>query len=265
MSPTSSGAAPAPERAPLAFTVIALDVTDSTQAEVQSRATAGAPEGTVVIARHQRAGRGQRGHDWWDAPGQSLLCSVLLRPDGPPATVPQLSLVGGLAVAEALAASAGVGPRIRWPNDLLVEGRKLGGVLAEAATGGGRVEHVILGIGVNVHQSAFPAALAGRATSLRLLAARVLEAPVLLAAVLDRLGARYAEWRAGGFAAVRAAWLAHSTLPGQVVRLPDGGRGRAEDVGPDGVLLARADDGRLIRIVSGAAVEEEGAVHAARH
>lgn len=264
MSPTSSRAARAPERAPLTFTVIALDVTDSTQSEVQRRAMAGAPEGTVVTARHQRAGRGQRGHEWWDAPGQSLLCSVLLRPDGPPATVAQLSLVGGLAVAEALAASAGVSPRIRWPNDLLVDGRKVCGILAEAATAGGRVEHVILGIGVNLHQAAFPAALAERATSLRLLTGRGPEGPVLLAAILERLGARYAEWRDGGFAAVRAAWLAHSALPGQVVRLPGGGLGRAEDVGPDGILLARAADGRLVPIVSGAAVEE-GAVHAARH
>lgn len=264
MSRMSSGGAKNPERAPLAFTVIALDVTDSTQSEIRRRAMAGAPEGTVVTARHQRAGRGQRGHDWWDAPGQSLLCSVLLRPDGPPSTVPQLSLVGGLAVAEALAATAGVSPRIRWPNDLLVNGRKLCGILAEAATGGGRVEHVILGIGVNLDQAAFPDALAERATSLRLLTGRAPEAPVLLAAILERLGARYAEWRGGGFAAVRAAWLAHSALPGQVVRLPDGGLGRAEDVGADGVLLARAADGRLIPIVSGAAVEE-GAVHAARH
>ena len=246
------------------FTVIALDLTDSTQSEIQRRATAGAPEGTVVTAGHQRAGRGQRGHDWWDAPGQSLLCSVLLRPDCPPATAPQLSLVGGLAVAEALAASAGVSLRIRWPNDLLVDGRKVCGILAEAASSGGRVHHVILGIGVNLHQSAFPDSLADRATSLRLLTGRAPEAPALLAVILDRLGARYAAWQSGRFAAVRAAWLAHSMLPGQAVRLPDGGLGRAEDVGPDGALLARSGGGRLVRVVSGAAVEE-GTVHAARH
>lgn len=246
------------------FTVIALDLTDSTQSELKRRAVAGAPEGTVVTAGHQSAGRGQRGHDWWDAPGQSLLCSVLLRPDCPPATAPQLSLVGGLAVAEALAASAGVSLRIRWPNDLLVDGRKVCGILAEAASDGGRVHHVILGIGVNLHQSAFPGWLADRATSLRLLTGRAPEAPALLAVILDRLGARYAAWQSGRFAAVRAAWLAHSMLPGQAVRLPDGGLGRAEDVGPDGVLLARAGDGRLVRIVSGAAVEE-GTVDAARH
>ena len=246
------------------FTVVALDLTDSTQSEVQRRAMAGAPEGTVVTAGHQRAGRGQRGHDWWDAPGQSLLCSVLLRPDCPPATAPQLSLVGGLAVAEALAASAGVSLRIRWPNDLLVDGRKVCGILAEAASSGGQVHHVILGIGVNLHQSAFPDSLADRATSLRLLTGRAPEVPALLAVILDRLGERYAAWQRGGFAAVRAAWLAHSMLPGQAVRLPDGGLGRAEDVGPDGALMARAGDGRLVRIVSGAAVEE-GTVHAARH
>jgi BirA family biotin operon repressor/biotin-[acetyl-CoA-carboxylase] ligase len=172
--------------------------------------------------------------------------------------------VGGLAVAEALAASAGVSLRIRWPNDLLVDGRKVCGILAEAASSGGQVHHVILGIGVNLHQSAFPDSLADRATSLRLLTGRAPEVPALLAVILDRLGERYAAWQRGGFAAVRAAWLAHSMLPGQAVRLPDGGLGRAEDVGPDGALMARAGDGRLVRIVSGAAVEE-GTVHAARH
>jgi BirA family transcriptional regulator, biotin operon repressor / biotin---[acetyl-CoA-carboxylase] ligase len=254
-----------PDRPPVSFTVTALDVVDSTQSEIQRRAATGAPEGTVVVARHQRAGRGRRGHEWWDAPGESLLCSVLLRPDCLPATVPQLSLVGGLAVAEALAASTGVSARIRWPNDVLVDGRKVCGILAEAASGAdARVHHVILGIGINLRQSVFPEPLADRATSLRLLTGRDHDAAALLAAVLARLGLRYAGWQDGGFAALRAAWVAHSTLPGQRVRLPDGGVGRAEDVAPDGVLLARAADGRLVRIVSGPAVEE-GTVHAAGH
>jgi BirA family biotin operon repressor/biotin-[acetyl-CoA-carboxylase] ligase len=254
-----------PDRSRLHFTVTALNTVDSTQSEVQRRAAAGAPEGTVVTALHQRAGRGGRGHDWWDAPGESLLCSVLLRPDREPAAVPQLSLVGGLAVAEALAASTGVSARIRWPNDLLVDGRKVCGILAEAASGAdARVHHVILGIGINLRQSAFPESLAGRATSLRLLTGRDHDAAALLAAVLARLEARYAVWRGGGFAPLREAWLAHSTLPGQPVRLPDGAMGRAEDVGSDGVLLARAGDGRMVRVVSGAAVEE-GTVHAAGH
>jgi BirA family biotin operon repressor/biotin-[acetyl-CoA-carboxylase] ligase len=254
-----------PEQPPLHFTVTALGNVDSTQSEIQRRAAAGAPEGTVVTALHQRAGRGRRGHEWWDAPGESLLFSVLLRPDREPAETPQLSLVGGLAVAEALAASTGVGARIRWPNDLLIDGRKVCGILAEAVSGAAaRAHHVVLGIGINLRQSAFPESLAERATSLRLVTGRDHDAAALLAAVLARLAARYAVWRGGGFAPLREAWLAHSTLPGQPVRLPDGAMGRAEDVGADGVLLARGGDGRMVRVVSGAAVEE-GTVHAAGH
>lgn len=254
-----------PARPPLSFAVTALDVIDSTQSEIERRASAGAPEGTVVTARHQEAGRGRRGHEWWDAPGQSLLCSVLLRPDCPIAAVPQLSLVGGLAVAEALAAATGVRARIRWPNDLLVDGRKVCGILAEAASGAGaRVHHVILGIGINLGQAAFPDALADRATSLRLLTGRDHDAVPLLDAVLARLAGRYAAWQGGGFASLRETWLAHSLLPGQPVRLPDGRVGRAEDVAPDGALLARAGEEPLVRIVSSGAVEE-GTVHAAGH
>ena len=119
--------------------------------------------------------------------------SVLLRLAGP-AETPQLSLVGGLAVAEALAASTGVRARIRWPNDLLVDGRKVCGILAEAASGAdARAHHVILGIGINLRQSAFPESLAERATSLRLVTGRDHDAAALLAAVLGRLEARYAD------------------------------------------------------------------------
>lgn len=247
------------------FAVTALQATDSTQTEVKQRAAAGAPEGTVVTARHQRAGRGRRGRDWWDEPGQSLLVSVLLRPTGPPAVVPQLALVAGLAVAEALEAGVGVTARIRWPNDLLVDGRKVCGILAEAASDrAGRLEHVILGIGINLNQAEFPDALRARATSLRLVTGAPHDAEALLPVLLACLDRRYARWQAGGFAGLRADWLARSTVPGQMVRLPEGGLGPAVDVGNDGVLLARAPDGRLLRIVSSEA-SEEVVGHAARH
>ena len=247
------------------FAVTALEATDSTQTEVKRRAVAGGPEGTVVTARHQRAGRGRRGRDWWDEPGQSLLVSVLLRPTGPSAVAPQLALVAGLAVAEALEAGAGVTARIRWPNDLLVDGRKVCGILAEAASEGGRrLDHVILGIGINLNQAEFPDALRARATSLRLITGAPHEAEALLPVLLECLGRRHAQWQAGGFAALRGDWLARSTVPGQMVRLSEGGEAPAVDVGDDGILIARAPDGRLLRIVSGEAGEEVAA-HAARH
>jgi BirA family transcriptional regulator, biotin operon repressor / biotin---[acetyl-CoA-carboxylase] ligase len=251
------------------FVLHALDSIDSTQTEAQRLAAAGAPEGTVVTARHQRAGRGQRGHEWWDDPGESLLVSVLLRPSASPAAAPQLSLVAGLAVADALA-TAGLAARIRWPNDLLVDDRKVCGILAEAASGragadgAAGLQHVILGIGMNLNQTRFPPALADRATSLRLVTGRVHDRDAMLSALLAQLERRYAMWQTGGFAALRSAWLGHARLPGQIVRLPDGTLGAGEDVRDDGVLLARAADGRLVPVVSGGAAEEVAA-HAAGH
>ena len=151
-----------------------LDEVDSTQTVLAQMAREGAPDGTVVTARHQRQGRGRRGHDWWDAPGESLLLSVLLRPSVAAAEVSALSLVAAVAVAEALDAVAGVGARIRWPNDVLVGGRKIAGILPDAACrADGGVEHVVLGIGINVGQRAFPPALALVATSLFLATGRV--------------------------------------------------------------------------------------------
>lgn len=247
------------------FDVRALPETDSTQSELIRLAKAGAPEGTVVIARHQRAGRGRRGHVWWDEPGSSLLVSVLLRPSGPPAPAPQLSLLGGLAVAEALEGAVGVPARIRWPNDILVDDRKLGGILAEASSAAsGRLEHVILGIGVNLNQTEFPDELRDRATSLRLLTGRRHAPDDVLAPILDTFDRRYGAWRAGGFGALREAWWRRAMRPGPPVRLPDGRLAVAVDVDDDGALLVRVGEGPLVRVLSGEPVEE-GAPRAPRH
>src|SRR5205085_2328960 len=142
---------------------------------------------------HQTEGRGRLGRRWWDEPGQSLLVSVLLRPVISPAHAPQISLVAGLAVTDALQAE-GVTALIRWPNDILVGGRKICGILAEAASGGGaRVDHVLVGIGVNLDQTAFPAEIAERATSLRLITGRAPDREAVLGALLAALDRRYGE------------------------------------------------------------------------
>ena len=188
------------------------DTVESTQAVLGHLARAGAVEGTVVTARHQTGGRGRRGRQWWDAPGDSLLLSVLLRPPGPLADVPQLSLVAALAVTEALWSAASVRGRIRWPNDVLAGGRKICGILPEAVCeAAGRVGHVILGVGINVNQTAFPGELADRATSLRLLTGRVQEPAALGAYVLEALDRWYGRWLAGGFAPLREEWRRRSS------------------------------------------------------
>lgn len=227
-----------------------FDVVDSTQSTLARLAREGAPDGTVVTARHQTGGRGRRGRAWWDAPGESLLLSVLLRPAVPASNVSQLSLVAALAVTDALAA-AGVVGRIRWPNDVLVGGSKISGILPDAVCGtDGRVEHAIVGIGINLDQRSFPPELAGQATSLRLLTGRAHDPARVEAAVLTALHVRYDAWLSGGFGALRDAWRSRSSTIGTRVGLPDGGDGVAVDVDRDGALLVDVGGGTLTRVVA---------------
>jgi BirA family biotin operon repressor/biotin-[acetyl-CoA-carboxylase] ligase len=152
----------------------------------------GDPEGSTA-ADHQTAGRGRLGRVWEDRPGQAILMSVLLRPAVPVASWPRLSIVAGQAVAAALRAETGIDATLRYPNDVVVSGRKLVGVLPEASAG-----RVILGIGVNVNQTAaeLPTEPATPATSLRLELGRQLDRGPLLAAILRELERGYDVWDA---------------------------------------------------------------------
>ena len=149
------------------------------------------PEGTTVAANEQTGGRGRLGRRWEAPPGRAILCSVLLRPDPPMPLWPELSLVAGEAVAAALRAETGVEASLRHPNDVVVAGRKLVGVLAEARPG-----RVVLGIGVNVNQTAeeLPRDTPKPPTSLRLELGREIGRAPLLAAILAELELRYDAW-----------------------------------------------------------------------
>jgi BirA family transcriptional regulator, biotin operon repressor / biotin---[acetyl-CoA-carboxylase] ligase len=149
------------------------------------------PEGTTVAADHQTDGRGRLGRTWEDAPGRAILVSVLLRPDAPMPLWPELSLVAGKAVATALRTETGVDATLRHPNDVVIAGRKLAGVLPEASRG-----RVVLGIGVNVNQrpEELPSETVKPATSLRIELGRELERAPLLAAILRELERGYDEW-----------------------------------------------------------------------
>jgi len=230
----------------------ALGEVGSTQDELARLAAAGAPEGTVVTAAHQTGGRGRRGRTWWDASGDSLLLSILLRPAMPAAAAPVLSLVAAVAVAEAVAAAAGVAAGIRWPNDLLVGEGKLCGILAEAATdGAGGVEHVRLGIGLNVNQAEFPPPIRALATSLRLVSGRAHDRERVLAEVLAALDRRYREFVAEGFAPARAEWRRRSVTLGRWIRVAGGEPVLVEDVDGDGALLGRDAASRPVRLAAG--------------
>ncbi len=162
-------------------------VTGSTNTDALEAARRRAPHGSVYFADEQQAGRGRGNHAWHSAAGQGLYVSVLLRPQIAAARLPLLPLAAGLAAAEAVRAACGLTVDLRWPNDLLLGPRKVGGILVESKTEGAAAAFAVVGIGINVHQRAFDPGLATPATSLDVEARRPISRQTLLVALLKSL------------------------------------------------------------------------------
>lgn len=230
---------------PDGWTLVALDTVGSTNDEAARLADSGAPEGTVVWSREQTGGRGRRGRRW-SSPLGNLYTSTILRPDCAASRAAEIGFVAALAVADMVPAGREV--RVKWPNDVLVDGGKVAGILLESAVGdGGRILHVVAGIGVNV---GFAPQLPDMRYPGAALGGTVETALWKLAAALAR---RVGEWRRSGFAAVRSQWLAQAGPLGAVVdvRLGEGlVRGRFAGLDHEGALLLETADGPR-RIVSG--------------
>ena len=228
-------------------------VCGSTSDLAAERARAGAPAGLVVGADAQTEGRGRLGRSWHSPAGENLYFSLLVRPARAAAEIPPLTLLAGAAVARAVE-TLGVAPRLKWPNDVQLDAtdrrRKLAGVLTEMASAGERVEHVVVGIGINVNATAFPAELGDRATSLRLATGQPVDRARVLAAVLNAFEPLYDDFERQGPAVAVAAFTAYSALP-ERCRVDDRLQGVALGVDPDGALRLRDDAGRIHRVISG--------------
>lgn len=217
---------------------------DSTNRYLLDEARAGAPTGLVVVADHQTAGRGRLGRSWLAPPGASLLVSVLLRPHGPPGSWHALVTAAGLAMAEAVEATTGVVAGLKWPNDLLVGDRKLGGVLAEAAG-----DALVVGIGVNVEWHDVPDDLVALATACNLEGGRAVDRRDLLDAFLAQYGRRL-----GDPARARRDYEARLLTRGRRVRVERAAGevvGTAVGVDADGRLMVARDDGVVEAIAVG--------------
>jgi BirA family biotin operon repressor/biotin-[acetyl-CoA-carboxylase] ligase len=228
----------------------------STNDEAAAWARAGAPEGATVVAESQHAGRGRAGRSWFSPAGENLYCSIVLRPPIPPVAVPPLTLAVGVAVYEGIR-GLGFDPDLKWPNDVLIAGKKVAGILTEMSADLSQVHHVITGIGINVNTTRFPRELEARATSLRL--ARGAGAPpmdrvALLAAVLVALEQWYDRFLTDGAAAVCRAFGARSRQLGHEVRVQTGSEvlvGTARGVDDDGALVVVLRDRRTVRVLAG--------------
>jgi BirA family biotin operon repressor/biotin-[acetyl-CoA-carboxylase] ligase len=230
--------------------------TTSTNDVVEKLARDGVKEGVVVFSESQTRGRGRLGRKWVSPRGRGLWFSVLLRPAFRPEAVTQLTIAAATALCRGIQRVAGVGPDVKWPNDVLIRGRKAAGVLTELSAELDKVKSVILGIGVDVNQMAadFPVELRKIATSLRIEAGRPLDRAELAAVLMGELDRDYARIHAGQFEAVADEWERRCTTLGCQLVIDMGGRqvrGRVESLDPDGALLVRTEHGHLERIMGG--------------
>ena len=228
------------------------DELDSTSATAARMAQEGAPHGTIVLADSQRAGRGRMGRSWHSPPGVNLHFSAVLRPDLDPALAPVLSLAAAVGIADGVRGFVGHPPGVKWPNDLLYRRRKICGVLLEAR--GSADMYVVLGVGLNVNATEFPAELRETSTSLQLERGEAVRRSAVLASVLNSLEDWLDRLVADGPPPIIEAWLALADWIGQriVITLPEGRlAGVAVGLDPIGALLLRDDFGVEHRLLSG--------------
>ena len=232
---------------------------DSTNNVALAAAARGAAHGTVVVAEEQTAGRGRLGRSWFSEKSSGIYASVILRPPLSPTTAPVLTLMAGVAAHQAVATVTGLPVDIRWPNDLLVNGKKVCGILTEMNAELDRLHSVVLGIGINVNHQEIPAELRKIATSLRLEGGRSYSRAQILVALLKELERKYHLLLDEGSAAVARRWAAASTFAeGKRISVRSNAgefAGVTAGIDPSGALRGRRDDGREEVLVAGEITE----------
>jgi BirA family transcriptional regulator, biotin operon repressor / biotin---[acetyl-CoA-carboxylase] ligase len=226
----------------------------STNDEAKRLADSGAPEGLLVIAEEQTAGRGRTGRTWITPLGQAIAISLILRPANLPADqATQLMMLAGLAVCQAVEQVTALQPELKWPNDVLLSGKKVAGLLLETALRGDQLDYAVLGLGLNVNFAPPPEEVDFPATSLQAEARTKLDRQPLLRAILEQLEALYPLVGAPNQALYRA-WSARLALIGEpiVVRTTEGDQtGLMEGVTPDGALLLKQPNGQMLKLLAG--------------
>jgi BirA family biotin operon repressor/biotin-[acetyl-CoA-carboxylase] ligase len=233
-----------------------FEQTTSTNDVMEKLARDGVKEGVVVFAESQTKGRGRLGRKWMSPTHKGLWFSVLLRPELRPQEATQLTVASATALRRAIKTVTGLSAEIKWPNDILIGGKKVAGILTELSAEVDRVRHIILGIGVDVNLAAgeLPAELRKTATSLKIETGETVSRAELAVAILHELDLDYARICGGKFSAVADEWEAHCATIGKNVTVIIGDRkigGCAESLDDDGALRVRTEHGHLERIIGG--------------
>jgi BirA family biotin operon repressor/biotin-[acetyl-CoA-carboxylase] ligase len=233
--------------------------TDSTNRVALELGHAGEPEGAVVLAEEQTAGRGRAGRVWHSDRAVGIYVTVLLRPRLAPVQAPLLTMMAGLSARSAVRAVTGLTADLKWPNDLLLNGKKTGGILTEMHAEPGQIRFVIVGIGLNVNQEKLPGALADTATSLRVETGRSQSRMELLVRLLREFENDYNRFLREGVESVVARFEEVSTYAkGKRVRVTNGMEsyvGTTAGLGPEGLLQVERDDGKVMTVIAGDVTE----------
>ena len=228
---------------------------DSTNRRAGQFAEEGAPDGTLVIADEQTAGRGRSGRQWVTPPKEAISFTLILRPVMSSEKIPMVTLVMGLAVAKAANALYGLNCCIKWPNDIVLNGKKLCGILTEMSAAGGKVNHIVIGVGINANLTHFPEEIASIATSLRLELGHGINRAELIAEVMKEFELLYEVFeKTGSLADLKESYNSLCVNRNSPVRVldPRGGyTGIARGIDDSGALLVELDDGTIRRVSSG--------------
>ena len=216
----------------------------------------GAEEGEVVLAESQTKGKGRMGRKWESPAGLNIYLSIILRPRIVPGKTPLITLMAAVACAEAIDEVTGLTPAIKWPNDLFIERKKLGGILTEADMELDRINFVVVGIGINVNmtRAAFPPSIKDTATSLQEALGREISRIALIQAMLRHLEQWYKRLGQGRGEAIRRRWKELALVQGQEIEVTSLGgvvRGTALDIDEDGALLVQTHSNTIKRVVAG--------------
>jgi BirA family transcriptional regulator, biotin operon repressor / biotin---[acetyl-CoA-carboxylase] ligase len=226
----------------------------STNIKAKELAEGGADEGALIIAEAQTEGRGRRGRSWLSPAGHGIYATLVLRPAMSPAGAPRITLMTAVAVAEALLSLLELDIKIKWPNDIMVKGKKLAGILTEISTEMDSINYIVVGLGLNVNAPDFPKELEKRATSILIETGRSFSRIKLLRAYLEQFEKYYKMFTSNHFKPIMQRWKELSGIIGQEIIVDVVGqshRGLVVDIDDDGVLILKDSDGIIHRIFSG--------------
>ncbi|MDQ0213671.1 BirA family biotin operon repressor/biotin-[acetyl-CoA-carboxylase] ligase [Oikeobacillus pervagus] len=230
-----------------------VETVDSTQKEAHRISQDGCMEGTLVIAEEQTAGRGRMARNWHSPKYTGIWMSIILKPELPPYRAPQFTLIAAVAIVEAVEEITGIQPEIKWPNDLLIKGKKITGILTELQADADQIHALIIGIGMNVNQSEFPKEIEKIATSLAIEKGEKISRALLIQRILEKLEFYYEMYVEEGFYPIKQLWEKYAISIGKQIiarTINKEIKGKAIGITDDGVLKLKDENGVIHEIYS---------------